>query len=127
MPNLKVDWDKDRVIVDFGKSIQDVILTPAMAETLWQEMVRCADKSEEWVKAGGSLALFKNEPYCIKDIRSWDGNVNIRFDRFVGPIVTMPIKAARVIANRIMLKVEEAKYRFSLNINPVVKIGAKPC
>jgi hypothetical protein len=111
------------VVINLARGTKDIILRPADAERFASELERFANHCQQWLDSGGRKSIFLNQQFEIERIQSWDGNVNVKFDRVIGPLIPMPISVAREVAHQVRLKVEEAKYGFSINLNPVATTG----
>lgn len=105
---LQVETDRDCVLLVFAHRGRDLCLPPDSARTLVQSLRIAASDCETWVNAGGAPRLFTGEVFEIQEVKSWDGKVNIRFDRDVQR-VPIPFHIARVLASVVQEKIWQAE------------------
>lgn len=126
---LRVECERDRVILDFCGRLRDLCLQPGQAERLAEAMETAADYCEQWMQCGGRGEMVKGERWNAF-VKSWDGHVNVRFTR-IGSIglhdrVSIPFREAREIADHVRCKVTEARFRVHLAVGAVATNSGSP-
>lgn len=113
---LKVETERDHVILVFENRGRDLLLSPDQARSLADALERAAGYCEEWTRAGGRGHLFRGEPW-MAHVESWDGKVNVRFSQTTDR-VRLPAAAARGLATEIRAKAPEAEVRMRITWRP---------
>jgi hypothetical protein len=113
---MRVESERDRVVLAFGSRGRDLCLSPDAAERLAEGMERAAGYCERWTAAGGRGELVRGESRGAL-VKSWDGRVNVRFDGITDR-ESIPFAAARLLAAEIRAKVPEARERMSIAWRP---------
>lgn len=97
----------DRVVIALPDRARDLVLAPDVAERLVARILAAAQAAEAWELAGGRGCLVVGiERGAL--VRSWDGNVNVRFDSVVDREF-IPWRAAVALAGEIQAKIVEAR------------------
>lgn len=120
MKGLRVECEKDRVILVFPSRGQDLCLPPDSARQLVAAMRKAAGDCDVWIKAGGGSVLIRGESRGAR-VMSWDGKVNVRFDSITDR-ESIPFEAARILADHIEAKIVEAENRITLLFQPAESI-----
>lgn len=105
---VRVSHNGDKVIVDLGDRVRDVLLTCGQAEDLEQALRRLANVAEL-----AAPELVRGEMWDVK-VESYDGCVAVRFvPPFAGNATRVPIPfdVARKLADLVRFKREQAAYR----------------
>jgi len=109
---MKVFQERDRVIIDLQGRRHDVLLRWREGERLIHALRQLADVAEAWEAANGPSLL--TESWAC-EVRSRDGYVAIRWrPPGIGypERVPLPPKAARMLADNVEFKLQQAGYRF---------------
>ena len=113
---LTVTSDRDRVILAFASRGRDLCMKPDVARRVVESIRESVKECREWVEAGGRPHLVRGEPRGAF-VRSWDGNVNVRFDAITDR-EEIPYQAAERLADEIEAKCVEAEARMTILWTP---------
>lgn len=113
---LRVETERDRVLLVFAARGRDLCLAPDQARRLAEAIDRAAGFCAAWVAAGGARRAMTGEVVdCL--VRSWDGRVNVRFGRAVDRL-PLRFEDARRLAAEVRAKAPEAEARATIVWRP---------
>jgi hypothetical protein len=111
-----VSSDRDRVVLTLVPRGTDLVCSPDAARRLAEALRVAAHFCGVWVRAGGERTVLTGEQRGA-DVRSWDGNVNVRFATPFSA-ESIPYDSAVQLADLLEAKAVEAEGRLQVIWRP---------
>jgi hypothetical protein len=111
--SMEIFAEKDQVILAFPSRGRDLCMSPDVGEKVAEKGLAACDECEAWMNSGGQGNVVKGEEISCTRPMSWDGKINIRFNKDADRI-PIPYKVARMLFQEIAAKVVEARHNLTI-------------